>query len=282
MVGYRDLVLGLRRLELPRSLPVLVHSSLSAFGQVRLGAQAVAGALLNHFETVLTPAFTYETMVIPAVGPPDNGLGYSLDPEANAWAEFFRPTMPADKRMGAIAETLRAYPKSMRSSHPILSFTGVNAEAALNIQTLAEPLAPIAYLADSDGWVLLLGVPHTANTCIHLGERLAGRKTFVRYALLPDPDRVAACPAFPACSDGFEAVRPLVARFARVTKVGDALIEALPMVELVSTVRRLVEKDPLALLCNKPDCPRCLAVRAHVRAASGGASPQVQMHPSWR
>jgi aminoglycoside 3-N-acetyltransferase len=271
MVGYRDLVLGLRRLELPRSVPVLVHSSLSAFGQVRMGAQGVVGALLNHFESVLAPAFTYDTMVVPPAGPDGNGLEYTLDPEANAWVEFFRPNLPADKRMGVIAETLRAFPRSSRSSHPILSFTGVNADAALAIQTLGEPLAPIAYLADNDGWVLLLGVPHTANTTIHLGERLAGRKTFVRYALMPDPDRVAACPSFPACSDGFESVRPLVARFTRVTKIGAALIEALPMVELVSAVRRLVEKDPLALLCNKPDCPRCLAVRAHVRA-SGGAS----------
>ncbi|TAK12637.1 MAG: AAC(3) family N-acetyltransferase [Anaerolineae bacterium] len=265
MVRYRELVLGLRRLDLPRTVPVLVHSSLSSFGRVLSGPHAVVGALLNHFNTVVAPTFTYDTMVTPPVGPPHNALDYQLDPETNAWAEFFRPTLPADKRMGIIADTLRQVPKATRSTHPILSFTGVNAEAALQTQTLGEPLAPVAYLADGEGWILLLGVPHTANTSIHLGERLAGRKTFMRFALMPEPDRVVPCPSFPACSDGFESVRPMVTRYARVTRIGEALIEALPMVELVSTVRRLVEKDPLALLCQNPICPRCTAVRRRVR-----------------
>ncbi len=288
MVGFRELVLGLRRLELPRTTPVLVHSSLSAFGRVRLGPQAVVGALLNHFDTVMAPAFTYNTMVTPGAGPEHNGLDYGLDHEANAWAEFFRPNMPADKRIGLIAETLRQYPKSGRSDHPILSFCGVNAAAALKSQTLTEPLAPIATLADEEGWVLLLGVTHTANTTIHLGERLARRKSFTRYALVPDPlalqDKVVACPSFPACSDGFEGIRPLIARFARVTKIGPALIEALPMVELVSLVRKLVEQDPQALLCNRSECPRCNAVRAAAGATpltAGGLGP-AHLYPSWR
>lgn len=286
MVMFRELVLGLRRLELPRSTPVLVHSSLSAFGAVPLGPQAVIGALLNHFDTVLAPAFTYNTLVTPRVGPPNNGLDYGMDEEANAWAEFFRPNLAVDRRIGIIAETLRTFPKSERSSHPVLSFCGVNARPALSSQTLSEPLAPIAHLADNDGWVLLLGVAHTANTSIHLGERLAGRKTFTRYALLPDPvqyhDRVVACPSFPACSDGFEAIRPLLARYTRVTRIGAALVEALPMVELVSLVRRLVEQDRLALLCARPECPRCSTVRRQVQGEAGAASPAARLYPSWR
>jgi len=165
--------------------------------------------------------------------------------------------------MGVIAETLRQHSDASRSKHPILSFSGVNAEEILEEQEVDEPLAPISAMAEQCGWVLLLGVSHRVNTSIHLGERLAGRKTFVRWALMPD--MVVKCPNFPSCSDGFDDIRPMLASFAQTIQVGSALVQAMPLQELVDTVRQLVHSNPLALLCERPECPRCNVVRDEVR-----------------
>ena len=262
MLSHRELVLALRNLGVDGSRPVIAHASLSAFGQVTGGADAVVGALLDHFETLIMPAFTYKTMIIPEDGPPGNAMEYGTMKDRNKMAEFFYNDMPADKLMGAIAETLRLHLEARRSGHPILSFSGVNAEGILETQQLNAPFAPIASLADQDGWVLLLGVRHKANTSIHMGERLAGRKTFTRWALMPDI--IVECPKFPSCSDGFDAIQPLMEPFTHKTRVGDALVQAMPLHELIETTRQLVRSDPLALLCGRPECPRCNAVRDEV------------------
>jgi aminoglycoside 3-N-acetyltransferase len=262
MNRYRDLVLALREMKLDGSRPALVHASLSSFGYVKGGAEAVLGALFHHFETIVMPTFTYKTMVVPENGPPNNSLRYGTMTDANKMAQFYHPDMPADNLMGVTAETLRRYQAAARSRHPILSFSGVNAEALLELQSLDKPLAPIAALADLNAYVLLLGVGHTCNTTIHLGERLGRRKTFVRWALVPD--LVLECPGFPSCSDGFGAIDPLMEPFVRQAQVGEALVQAFPMPELVETVRQLVKADPLALLCENPECSRCNAVRADV------------------
>jgi aminoglycoside 3-N-acetyltransferase len=265
MVTYRDLVTALRKLELDPARPVIVHASLSAFGQVQGGAQTVVGALLTCFPALMAPAFTYNTMITPEAGPPDNALAYGSRADRNRMADFFRPDLPVDPLIGLIPETLRRHPQAQRSSHPIQSFTGVRVEAALNAQNPSEPLAPLRILAEAGGYVLLLGVGHTANTSIHQGERLAGRKTFLRWALTPAG--ICECPGFPSCSDGFNSLNKHVERLTHRATAGQAQIQALPLPDLIDAVRRLVELEPLALLCSHPYCARCSAVRSAVERA---------------
>ena len=157
-------------------------------------------------------------------------------------AEFFRPGIPADPLMGALAEAVRIHPNAARSIHPILSFTGMNAKPILDTQTIQEPLLPIQALTEEEGWVLLLGVDQTVNTSIHYGELLAGRKQFVRWALTPKG--VVTCPGFPGCSDGFEALSPQLADDIRKVELGKAVIQAMPL-------EKLVELEP----CNDKRCP---------------------------
>ncbi|MBI4770413.1 MAG: AAC(3) family N-acetyltransferase [Chloroflexi bacterium] len=262
-VRYRDIVRGLREVGLDGEGPVLVHASLSAFGEVEGGVSSLVGALTFLAGGVMAPAFTYRTMIIPEVGPPDNGLGYGSGAEQNSLAELWSPDLPADLAMGVVPETVRRLEGAARSGHPILSFTGVGAASeALAAQTLAEPLAPIAWLATRDGAVLLLGVDHARNTAIHLGERRAGRKGFTRWALTPAG--VAACPGFPGCSDGFGAIAPRLAGISRQTEIGEALVRQIPIQPMLEIVESMIREDPLALLCERADCERCRAVRAQV------------------
>ena len=248
-ISYRDLIKGLRELGLERSRPVIAHASLSAFGEVRGGASTLLGAVLALVDTLVMPAFTYKTMLTPEAGPENNAIVYGSGRDTNRMAEFFSPDMPADRLMGILPETLRLYPGASRSSHPILSFAGVHAGEVLQAQTLAEPLAPVRILLEQDGLVLLLGVDHTTNTSIHFAERLAGRRQFTRWALTPAG--VRACPGFPGCSDGFEALAPHLEGLTRRVQIGGAQVQAVPLSGLVETIRARLAEDPGALLCSR-------------------------------
>jgi len=262
MLSYRDIITGLRKLDIDRTRPVITHASLSAFGKIHGGPDTLLAALLSSFSSVIMPAFTYKTMIIPEVGPPDNAIVYGSGKDTNRMAEIYRPAMPADKMMGTLAESLRAHPEASRSAHPILSFAGINAEKILNSQTIKEPLLPFKMLRDMAGWVLLCGVGQTVSTGIHYGEKLAGRKQFVRWALTPKG--VISCPGFPGCSNGFEALTPRLEQVTRKVVVGEGVIQAMPVVDLIDTVCAMIKDDPIALLCAREDCERCNAVRGSI------------------
>jgi len=258
MLTIEDFNSALKILEL-EDKPAIAHASLKSLGAIRGGAEAVVGALLASASVLIMPAFTYKTMLIPEVGPPNNGLAYGKHSDLNRMAEPFHYDMPIDPLIGTLPETLRHYSGAMRTAHPILSFVGFNANAALDTQTLYNPFAPIGWLADRDGWVLLLGVDHTVDTSIHYGEKMVGRHQFVRWALTRK--RVVECPNFSGCSDGFEAIRPEIVDVTRRVEVGESFIEAIPLHPLLRAVEALIKKDPLALLCQREKCERCDAVR---------------------
>ncbi len=268
-ITFTDLRTSLFKLGLSHT-PVIAHASLKSFGEVIGGAEAVLRAVLDSVWALVMPTFTYATMITPEVGPANNGISYGAEQDRNRMAEPFRREMPADRQMGIVAETLRCHPRAKRSLHPIQSFAGVYAEKFLVAQTLQDPLGPIGALAEAEGWVLLLGVDHTVNTSIHYGEKLAGRRAFTRWAMLPD--RIVECPDFPGDSSGFEAIAPDLAGVTRTVKVGDAVVQAMPLRALLRAVGERIKADPLALLCDREDCLRCNSVRESVSASQQNAS----------
>ncbi len=266
MLSYIDVKLGLTKLGLTDRL-VIVHASMKAFGPVEGGAETVLQALLAATRGVVIPTFTYKTMLTPEVGPPNNGITYGKEQDLNRMAEPFRQDMPADPTMGILPEVLRRHPRAVRSGHPIQSFASIHAGEIVNSQTLDNPLAPIGALLEQDGWVLLLGVDHTVNTSIHYAEKLAGRRQFIRWALTTD--RVVECPSFPGDSAGFDAIAPNVDRFVRRVEIGDALVQAVPIRQLTRVVIRRLKEDPLALLCQREDCERCMTIRSSHNLVTG-------------
>jgi aminoglycoside 3-N-acetyltransferase len=258
MLSFRELSNALRQLNLGQK-PAIAHASLSAFGQIHGAADTLLGALLTVAPSLLMPTFTYQTMITPNDGPPNNGITYGSGKDANRRAVFFDPDMPADKTMGILSETLRQHPKARRSLHPIYSFAGINVDEAIFAQTIEDPFGPIEVLTRADGWVLLLGVTHVSNTSIHYGEQLAGRRQFIRWAL--SFGRVVECPRWPGCSGGFDQISPHLEWFTQKIQVGSALVQAIPLKSLVAVVQELIAEDPRALLCKSPDCERCNAIR---------------------
>jgi aminoglycoside 3-N-acetyltransferase len=239
--------------------PVIVHASIKAFGYIHGGAETLVRALVETTAGVLAPTFTYKTMLTPEVGPPCNGITYGSGASLNSLAQPFDSDMPADPMMGILPEVLRVHPAARRSLHPILSFAGVHVDAALDAQTIYNPLAPIGVLAERKGWVILLGTDHPANTSIHYAEKLAGRRQFVRWALTRK--RIVECPGFPGDSTGFGVLTEDLQGDTRRVQCGTAVIQAVPLKRLFEAVTGRLKQNSLDLLCQRPDCERCNAIR---------------------
>ncbi len=263
MITYRDLVVALGDLGLDGTSRVIAHADLAGMPGWVGGAESVVGALRSTVEVLLMPAFTYRTMVVPPVGPPNNGLTYEGHEEANREAEIFHLDLPVDEALGPVPEVLRRMEGTRRSTHPILSFCVSGAPEALERQSLDEPLAPIAWLAEYDGDVLLLGTDQRRNVSLHWAEALAGRNRFVRWA--PTTRGVMECRNMPGCSEGFGAIWERLEGVATTLTLGNARLERVPLRDLLNIASAWIREDPEALLCLRKSCQRCAAVRADLR-----------------
>jgi aminoglycoside 3-N-acetyltransferase len=256
-LNFRDIVNELRELGLRPEMDVIAHVKTSAVGPVQGGTKTLAGAIMASCGTLMMPAFTYQTMIVPRVGPPDNALEYGTYDEQNARAEFFRPDLPIHPDIGSVAESLRSDNESVRSVHPIYSFVaqGGHAEEIIAAQSLEDLLGPIGWLADHDGYVLLWGADHRDNFSLHLAERRAGRRTFVRWALTLDD--IEELPNIPGCSEGFNAIWEHLQPVTRTRQIGLTACQLISLDQLLSIAAEQLAADPNFLLCGQPGCERC-------------------------
>lgn len=190
-------------------------------------------------------------------------MEYGSGRETNLNAKIFTPDLPSDTTDHELSDKFRALPKVHRSNHPILSFVGLGLNAALEAQSSEQPWKPIQFLANHDGWVLLLGADQTQNISLHWAEQQVGRKQFLRWSLTPQG--VAECPNFPGCPNGFNKIQYHVKDLLHQTTINHILYQAYPLQPLMSAAMDLINQDPYALLCNSLTCERCNAVRRAVR-----------------
>jgi aminoglycoside 3-N-acetyltransferase len=264
--GYRDVVLALRDSGIEPDSKVLAIGPAAIPENLRGGVSALLSALLSSCQTVLTPTFTFQTMVYPSVGPEDNAVDYPAASAASTDADIFRIDMPASPSIGPFAEALRTTDGSARSIHPILSFAGVRADDILETQTLDDPFAPVDALARSGGDVLLLGADHQSNIALHLAEVRAGRWQFIRWALTPGG--AVECPSFPGCSRGFDAIETKLQGTEQTIEIGSFRIARIPLRDLLHIATGWIRADPRALLCSRSECAFCNTIRkkSHKRA----------------
>jgi aminoglycoside 3-N-acetyltransferase len=221
---------------------VVVHASLRAVGRDAEDLIDDLCAAVGPGGLVVMPTFTYDN-----------------------------PTFDADtpSRTGILAEAFRRRPEAVRSSHPTHSVAAIGSGAGELVDGHERAGAtgadsPLDRLATAGGLILLLGVGHTANTTVHVGEFHAAAP----YLDIPfDP----AWPThgydrFPGCSRAFGAVeRPLRERAAvRDGEVGHALAQLMPGSAVIEATVALLRADPAALLCTDPACYRCSHARARI------------------
>ena len=256
-VHQGELERALGALGLDGKRDAIIHSSLSSFGYVTGGASTLIDTLLGAARTIITPAFTYYTLVWPeSQRQPDWPKILPVDGPA------FRPDSPVSSDIGRVAQTmLEKYP-SKRSSHPALSFLGLgpDAEHILGVQTLENPYAPIGVLYNTDADVILMGVDQRSNTTIHYGEYLAGRPLLDRYAATLQGIEHTY---FPNCSAAFGAIQGRLSTLETVN-CGKALLTRMRVREVVDETIQMLRRNPEALLCSYHGC-RCQAVREKVR-----------------
>ena len=134
---------------------------------------------------------------------------------------------------------------------------------------------PIDRLAKMGGKVLLLGVRHTSNTMIHLGEEYAGIPkgswfevpTFSKV-LMPDGSIIEhEIDTSTSCSNGFDAVEPPLRKHGDIhdLTIGSSKWQLMMGTDVVDRVGEMIAEQADVLLCRNPDCRPCTTARKNLR-----------------
>jgi aminoglycoside 3-N-acetyltransferase len=252
-VTREDIVAGIRSLGVQPGSLMLVHSSLSSFGRVEGGAAMVAQALLDSVApngTVIVPTFNYGSL------PFDPATTQSLT--------------------GAISDAFWRLPGAVRSRHPTHAFAAVGplAQEMMADHHNMDPLghtSPLGRLARRDGWVLLIGCDHRANSLIHTAEEsmkvpYVGRTRTA--AILRGNEVTEVTVRRPGCSNGFNVVGDTMRQMGSVreTTVGRSAFQLMRSGDVMAVASGMLARDPAALLCHLPDCDRCAWARERIAA----------------
>lgn len=165
----------LAALGVPRGAVVIVHASLSAFGAVSGGAQAVVDALgrcVGEAGTIVVPTFTPQVC---DPYPESRAPGNPQIEYARRSVPLFHDTLPTP--MGAVPNAVLAHPERLRGDHPQASIAaiGPRAREITRDQPLVYALgkdSPFDRMHGLGAYILLLGVGHNRNSFLHYAESL--------------------------------------------------------------------------------------------------------------
>jgi aminoglycoside 3-N-acetyltransferase len=235
---------GIRSLGVRPGDLLLAHSSLSSFGAVDGGPNAVAEALVRSVSpggTVFVPTFNFAQL------PWDRATTISLT--------------------GAITEAFRKRSEAIRSNHPTHALAGIGpeAEAILADHDRKNPFgedSPLWRLWQRDAWVLLVGCDHRASSMIHVAEEFVGvpylNRARTQKIMTPEGIRDVTLRR-PNCSNGFNAIDAPLRAPGKIIDgaIGPARLMLMRAGEIVTTASEMLRRDPYALLCAAGACPVC-------------------------
>ena len=254
MVTKQDIIDGLNDLGLKAGDTVVVHSSLSSFGQVEGGVEAVVDALLEVVGprgTLAVPTFNFEPGVF------DLGATPSIT--------------------GRITEAVRRRPGAIRSKHPTHSVTAIGplAQAITENHDKVDPFgrgSALFKLLQAKGKVLQLGTTQTTCSMVHVAEEIVGVPFLERQrnvgVKMPDGKVIRKWIRRPGCSQGFNVLdEPLRQRGQLAeTIIGKCRARLMSARDLVQAAVEMLQADPESLLCTRPDCGNCAEARAIIAA----------------
>lgn len=247
-----DIAQGLTALGVKPSDALLIHSSLSSFGEVDGGADAVIdGALdaVSHHGAVMVPALTGHEDLSPE-HPPHIDLRTTP-----CWT-------------GIIPETLRQRPEAVRSIHPTHSCAAIGRRAhELTARHEWSPtpcgvLSPYYRLAAANGKIVMLGCGLESCTTFHTIEELAN----VDYHLQPDiahgtcidmegnrietPCRLHS---YEGPERNFPVMEPILIdrRLMQAGTIGMATVKVIDSMGLIEAALHYLRSDPY-FLCMRP------------------------------
>ncbi len=260
----KDLIVqGLRSLGLQRGDVVMVHSSLSSFGRVDGGADAVIDALLETLGeagTLLMPSHT---------DVPSNSAEY--DPE----------TTPVRKNIGRIPATFWRRPDVLRGAHPPRHPWAAKGRLAAGLIRLSESRAIGSHhvagilnaLAALDGYIMTIGCSNEENTSIHTAQVAA-------YNAVEGANTQRA--EFLKVEDRNRVDKPMLeAGTMRMGQIGDAKIRLMKSQGFFDAVRMLYETKYRGKLIevqdysDDPDYPSRAECEAMIEALKDEAAAEM-------
>ena len=253
-LNKQQLIDDLRALGVGPGMTLMVHSALSAIGQVEGGAETVIEALIE----ALGPE---GTLAMPAM----SGGVFDIN--------------ETPSNVGTVTEVFRKYPGVTRSMHPSHSACAIGPNAdylledSLDQPTCVGSESPWGRLSRlTEGYILLLGVDQDRSTILHYPEEIvrapylsnktgryldeAGQEQEREYGLFPGPHR------------DFIGLEPMLleGKAMKLGKVGMALCRLMHAGTTVELTVAALRKDPAAVLCDNPNCDDCVMQRAKIKA----------------
>ncbi|MDH5462584.1 MAG: AAC(3) family N-acetyltransferase [Candidatus Bathyarchaeota archaeon] len=240
-VSKEDIKAGLRKLGLKRGDTVGVHSSLSSFGRVEGGADAVIDALLETVgEQGNIVMSTHSANLSEDRRTPEMiAMGVS-------WLLKILPYEPEKTPVttGIIPETFRKRKGVIRGLHPSHSIAASGPKA----QELSEGWHKVLEL---DGYILLIGVGLDRCTAMHLAEKRMHFPDHILKKITPPKWFVEKYPEgkwewdFGSYPDFAKLTQPCLERgIMKTVKVGDATLKLVKLRQLIDLYVEYLEKDP--------------------------------------
>lgn len=244
-VAHTMLVAQLRELGVETGAVLLLHSSFHKIGPVDGGPDVFIDALLE------------------AIGPDGTLVMPSWTDDDD---EPFDPRATSALHLGIVAETFRRRPGVVRGDHPFaVAALGPHARDIAGAPFVLPPHAPdsgIGRVYDRDGWVLLAGVDHDADTTIHLAELVAGapyrRPKSITVLEDSEPRRIDYGEN-DSCCRGFNMVGDWLRARGRQREgsIGRAQATLARSRDIVETVVEELREDPTRFLCPRGTCEEC-------------------------
>jgi len=243
VVTQQGIEAGLRQLGLKEGDIVGVHSSLSRFGCVEGGAEAVIDALLavvGKSGSVVMPTYSNNREQVPKT-PEDEALGIS-------WKSRILPYDPktAPCWTGRIPETFRRRPEALRGDHPTHSLAAIGPHASRLIQGWRS-------LLELDGSILLLGVTLAVCSSMHLAEERVTLPRHIADKLALPAEAQQKYPPGEWCIDGgpypdFVLMEgPCQDRgLLKMTRIGDSVVKLIRLRELIDLYAEYLRNCPEA------------------------------------
>ncbi|MBY5775234.1 AAC(3) family N-acetyltransferase [Rhizobium leguminosarum] len=186
---------GLRSLGVHEATTIIIHASLSAFGNIEGGADVLCAEIrdvVGRYATIVMPGFTPQ-LIHPSVRLIKQPSPWMTEEPADAVPVFDKARTQVGRKIGKIAETFRKLRDTQRSSHPYTSFLANGPVASRIVQRHPLPYrlstcSPLGVLYDCNALILLLGVSWQQCTALHLAEYMTayrGRR-FGKW-LVPSP-----------------------------------------------------------------------------------------------
>jgi len=240
-VSKEDIKTGLRKLGLKKGDTVGVHSSLSSFGYVEGGADAVIAALLEVVGkngNIVMP--THSTNIVEVERTPEEiAMGV-------AWLYKILPYDPKETpcTTGAIPETFRKLKGAIRGSHLTHSLAAVGPKARELIEGWHKML-------ELDGYILLMEVGLSVCSAMHLTEKRVQLPEHILKKITPPKELLEKYPEdewewdFGPYPDFSKMEKPCLEHgIMKTIKVGQATLKLVRLRALIDLYVEYLRRDP--------------------------------------